>query len=428
MTTTSTSPPATGDVDWDVETVGVEPERDSRRDPSSRVSQGAYIHQQTAFPKIAVLLARPFLLAICVVLGGLAGFAAWGGDKAYHATAMIEFSVAGNDAALVQLEGQTLQAKITTEPVIQRAATSIGHPAAEIAETADANWQQQSLLVAVTALAPSGEEAIARANAVAEAAVAVLNESISQHLGSALSQANSLLKNQSLGDPDAEAARRSEIGASLGQQQDALIAKSESISVSSAANEATATGVSKSMTIGVGNAVGLFAGCLISVLLGTRGLRAWSLGALRRLAPGVEVLTPAQTPELAGRMVEAGETYLAVVVTRHSHAVAEEFAANIERILFTHGKTVTIIRPPANLDEMSAAPLRADAPTKVRSLVGTDVLVVIVEPGTESAAMLEGRSGFRTVILMRQDRTPISDGLSAARSYRNAMPALMLAK
>jgi hypothetical protein len=374
------------------------------------------------------MLARPLLLAICVILGGLAGFAAWG-DKGYKATATIEFFSSAGLVEMVRLEGTTLASRITSEGVIQRAAKSVGQPATDIAANTTANWQPQSSLVNVTAVAASPDEAVARANAVVNATVATLSEEAVQGLDKATANANSLLLDQlPLPDPDAEAARRSQIGSGLGQRQEGLIGQSQSVSIQSPANVATPAGLTKSMTIAIGLAAGLFAGCLIAVLLGSRGLRVGSLGALRRLAPGVQVLTPSQAPQLAGRIVEAGETYFAVLVTRRSSDLAEAFAADMARILSTHGRTVTSIRPPANVDESSAPLLRADAPNNVRSLVGTDVLLVILEARTESAAMLEGRSGFRTVVLMRQHRTPVSDGLSAARAYMHATPVLMLAK
>lgn len=406
----------------------VQLEPDSRGSTNIRSRLVAHVAEQGSLPPIGAMLARPLLLTICVILGGLAGFAA-SGSEGYRATATVQFAVGGNDVALVGLEGQTLAHRMTTEPVIRRAATSIGQPATEIAANTTATWQPQSFLVLVTSVAASPEAAVARTNAVAQATIDVLRDSISERLADARSEANAMFRpEETLVDPDAEVARRSAVGGSLGQRQEGLGGQSGSVFIARAADEAQPAGLTKSLGTAIGSAVGLFAGCLIAVLLGIRGLRAWSPSVIRRLAPGVEVLTPTQAPQVAGRIVEAGETYLAVLVTRHSSAVAEAFTADMERILSTHGRTVKTIHAPATVDETTAPLLRADAPNKVDSLVGTDMLVVVLEAKSESAAMLEGRTGFHTVILMRRYRTLVSDGLSAARGYRRAMPVLMLAE
>jgi hypothetical protein len=395
---------------------------------NDRHGLSAGVTEQASLPALGTVLARPVLLSICVILGALAGFAA-PDSRGYQATSTIEFFTGAGSVELVGLEGHTLAHRTKAESVIQRAATSTGQSATEIGANTTAKWKPESSLVDVTAVAASRDAAIARANAVATAVVADVRDSVNERLGAATSEANSLLREQSsLADPEAEVARRSEVGASLGQRQEGLKGQSESVFVARTADEATPTGLTKSMGIAIGMAVGLFAGCLIAVLLGTRGLRASSRGALRRLVPGVEVMTPSQAPQLAGRIVEADENFLAVVATPGSSVAAKEFADEIEHILSIHGKTVSMIHPAAELDEASAPLLRADGPSVAQSKVGIDVLLVIVEAGTESAAMLEGRSGFSTVIVMRRRRTPVSAGLWAAQAYARATPVLMLAK
>jgi hypothetical protein len=441
MSTFTSSPPGT---DGDTDTAASRPHSKSeprrslkirsrtgedlvRKHHALQVAGRGVRKPQRSIPPIGAMLARPLLLTLWVLIGGIVGFAVWGG-KGYQATATVEFTSGGNDVALVQLEGESLAQKITTEPVIQRAATSIGQPVDELGEHVTATWQPQSLMVGVTAVATNGEDAVARANAVAQAAVGVVSDAVDQRLQAASSSANSMLLDQALADPDAELARRSQLGTSLGERQSSLGAESQSVYVSKAAHDAKPAGLTRSLSTAIGLAAGLFAGCLIAVLLGARGLRASSMGAVRRLAPGVEVHTPSEAPQVAARMVEGDESYLAVVVTRRASNVADVFTANLERILRAHGKTVTIVHPAATVDDETAPLLRVDAPDHVGDLVGTDVLVVVLDAGTESAAMLEGQSGFRMVILMRRFRTPVSDGLRAARAYGQATPTLVLGK
>jgi hypothetical protein len=368
------------------------------------------------------------LLLACIVLGGAVGFLMWGGGDGYEATASVEFTTGSGDIGLVQMEAQTLAEKIMTKSVIERAARSLDEPAAGLAVATTAKRQSASFLIDVTSTGKSPEAAVARANAVAQAAVADLRADVLARVGAATDQANALLQDPQLMDPDAEAARRTQVGSAIGGRQEGLKGQSEAWSVVGPAVQATPAGIPKALSTAMGQAVGLFVGCLIALLLGTRGLRTRSAASVSRLAPGVEVLTTSQTPQIVGRMIQAGDTYLAVVATAGSHDAADEFAAGVERILSAHGKTVTVVHAPATVDPLTNPLLRAGAPTRVRDLVGTDVLVVVVNAGTESAAMLQGRSEIRAVVLVRRNQTSISDALSAQRAYKESAPTLVVAR
>ncbi|MGV0835528.1 hypothetical protein [Mycolicibacterium thermoresistibile] len=394
--------------------------------PGSAARPGEQPHMRASPLPIGLVLARPVLLSLCVVAGGIVGFTAWDGGKGYEATSLVEFTTNSQDVALVRLEAQTLAEKMTTPAVLERAAAYLAEPVPHLVAGTSAKRFDESYLISVTATGADAESAIARANAVAQAGVDELRDSVLWRVGIATMDGNSLLQTEGLSDPDAEAARRAQVGTAIGGRQEGLKGQSGSWSVARHAADASPAGLTRPLTTAVGLAVGLFVGCLAAVLLGTRGLRPRSAAAVRRLAPGVEVLTPAQTPQLAGRMAETGESYLVVVTTRGASTASDEFVGDLTRLLGMHDKTVTTVAAPASPDESSVRFLRVDALTEPD--VDSDVLLLRVDAGTESAAMLEGRSGFRTVIVMRRGRTPASAAVAAARSYRNATPTMLLAK
>lgn len=409
-------------------TLDVQRRRNGQALPNVRLRPVDRDRVQGSPPPIASILARPLLLTSFVILGGFAGFAMWSGGDGYQSSALVEFAAGGGDIGMVQMEAQTLAEKMITEPVIDRAAARLDESPAAIEEATSAKRQPGSYLVEVTATGGTPKIAAARANAVAQAAVDELRNSVLKRVDTATIEANSLLGDPLLNDPNAEEARRTQVGSAIGGRQEGLKGQSESWSVVKPAIEAQPAGVSRALSTAVGNAVGLFAGCLVAVLLGTRGLRVWSAGAVRRLVGGVEVLTPSETPQLAGEIVESGDPYVAVIVTPGASEVAAQFATDLHRLISTHGKTVTIVHAPPTPDKHAASLLRVDAPSNVADLVGTDVVVMVVDEGTESAAMLEGRSGFRSVILMRRAKSRVSDGLWAAGAFGRSRPVMMLAK
>jgi hypothetical protein len=389
--------------------------------------QTSRIAERPPLPPIAVILARPVILAVCAALGALIGFTVSDGGG-YKAVASVEFTVDGNDVALVEVEGKTLADRMTTPAVISRAATSIDESPIEIDAATSSEWVPGSTLVEVTAEAPTPDRAWIRANALVEAAVADFRDDVRRRLEIAAADANSLIAEQALADTDAETARRTQVGTSLGDRQSALADQSASVSVARKATEARSAGLTVGMGTAIGLAAGLFFGCLIALALGSRGLRAWSLTTLRRFAPSVDVSTAAQLPKLVGELAESGESKVVVIAPRQDREMSERFASEVQRLFALHGKSALTICPPVTATEASDALLKGDRSGIEREGVGPGTLLVVVELHTEAATILQGRSGFRTIVLLRRYKSPVSDALGAASAYGPSRPVLMLAR
>ena len=375
-------------------------------------------------PPIGVLLARPLVIALCAVLGAVGGFLFTAGHKDSAATAAIVFATPNGNRDVVALDGATLQRTIAPAWVMQKAATSLEDRPNDLERRTTVAWQQGTRLLNVTATAPSVEQAIARANAVAEAAVNASDDARNQQLNTAIQQANSLLADAPLADADAEVSRRNQIGASLGERQNQIQADSMSLILISPALTATLVGLSAAKGTLVGLASGLLTGAILAVLVGSRGLRVPSPGAMQRLAPDVEVVSSSDLPQIAGQLVEFSETLVVVIATRGAAVGAQAISDDLQRLLAAHGKAVTVAHPSMSEDLSSIALLRRDAPKSIpshhglgESRVDLEMMVLNVDDGTEAANMLRGRAGFTTVVVARRGKTPVSGALATCRSF-----------
>lgn len=385
-------------------------------------------------PPIGVLLARPLLLVLCAMLGAIGGYLFTAGVKDSAATATIVFAVLPNsNRDEVALEGATLQRTIAPGWVLQNAATSLGEQQGDLEPRTKVTWQEGTRLLNITSTAETGDGAVKRANAVAAAAVAASDSARNQRLDAAVQESNLLLSELPLADPDAEVARRNQIGTSLGERQNEIQADSMSLIVISPAVKAKPVGLSKAKGTVVGLASGLLAGAILAVLVGTRGMRVPAPGGMQRLAPDVKVLASSELSQIAGQLVEAGETLVVVIATRGASGSAVAVSKDLERLLTAHRKSVRMARPDLAEDLASIGQIGADASravpsrhTSVGSQVDPDVVLLNVVDSTEAASMLEGRAGFAAVIVVRRRKTPIASALAACRSFARARSLLVV--
>jgi capsular polysaccharide biosynthesis protein len=406
------------------------PEDSPGRVPAAGISNSAGLLGGNRLPPIGVLLARPLLLGLCALLGAIGGYLLTAGDQDSAATATILFATPAANRDLVALDGATLARSIAPAWVLQKAATSLGEQPKDLEQQTSVVWQQGTRLLNVTVRAETGDQAIKRANAVTDAAITASSEARNQGLMAAVQDANALIADTPLGDPDAEVARRNQIGASLAERQNQIQAESISLFVISSATEATPVGLSTTKGTVVGLVSGLFAGALLAVLMGSRGLRVPAPGAMRRLVPDVDVLSSSDLPQIAGQLVEAGETRVVVIATRGANLSALTVSEDLQRLLAAHGKSTTTASADLSKDPALTALLRADAlsrDTLRGSRLDTDIVLLNVNDGTEAASMLKGRAGFSTVIVVRRRKTPLSSALAAYRSFARTRSFLVVA-
>lgn len=376
-----------------------------------------------ALPPLGLLLARPLLLLICAVLGAVVGLVTTG-NGGYQATAALEFSATGYDSVLVKQTGQTLARTAVSSPVIQATAASAE---GDLANRVTAEWETDTRVVNVTVTASTPEAAIADANAVAQAVVQTTEQAIQGRLTAARDGSNNLLNAQTLDSPDAESARRAQLGNSLGARQDAVSSESSALIVADPADAASVAGLTKPMGAAIGFVAGLLLGGVLCMVLGVRGLRVHSPRTLRYLIPETALSSPAEAAQLSGQIIESGVPCVAVVSMDGAGRESVALAGDIAQFLQANGHTARQVGPITKANRAAALDLlRRDIRDDPRNRAGADVLIAVVDSDSEASTLLQGQSDLRVLVVTRKRRTTISSVLRVMKAFGRAQPVLVL--
>ena len=375
-------------------------------------------------PPVGLLLARPVLLLVCAVVGAAIGLFSTGGGG-FQATATLEFSATGNDSLLVKQTGQTLARTAVSAPVINAVADAAD---TGLADRVSAEWETDTRVVNVTVTAASPDAAVAEANAVARSVVRTTEASIRERLAAARDGSNNLLKTETLNSPDAEAARRAQLGNSLGARQDAVSSESSALVVADPATEASVAGLTRSMGAAIGLVAGLLFAGLLSVLLSVRGLRVQSARALRYLVPEAKINSMRDAAQLSGQILESGLNCVAVITMDETEQQSLGLAHDIAQFLKANGTSVKLMGPITRADRSATLDLiRRDVRDDVRGRTGKDVLMAVVSSDSEAATLLQGQSNLQVLVVVRPRRTTVLSMLQVMKAFGRANPALVLA-
>lgn len=378
-----------------------------------------------SLPPLGLLLARPLLLLICALLGAAVGLVATG-NSGFQATAALEFSATGNDSLLVKQTGQTLARTAVSSPVIQATASSAD---GDLASRVSAVWESDTRVVNVTVTASTPEAAIADANAVAQSVVKTTEDAIRGRLTAARDGSNNLLNSETLDSPDAEAARRAQLGNSLGARQDAVSSESSALTVADPADAATTAGLTKPMGAAIGLVAGLLLGGVLCMVLGVRGLRVNSRRTVQYLVPDTALSSPAQAAQLSGEILESGVPCVAIVSMDGAGRDGLALADDIGQFLQANGQTVRQVGPVTKANRAAALELlRRDTRDDARHRAGADILIAVVDSDSEASTLLQGQSDLRVLVVLRKRRTKVSSMLQVMKAFGRAQPVLVLAR
>lgn len=438
MTTTNPQRPARG---GSLRPRGGQPEQESvsragrpRHGAGGRLStagdpkESGEILDRGTLPPTGLLLARPLLLLVCAVLGAIVGFAVTGGGG-YQASAVIEYSVTSPDSNVAKQTGQTLARTAANQTVVDQAATQLQTTGADLAARLEAKWQTDTRLVTITVTAPDEQQAVNSANVVASTVITVAQAGRQAALNTALQDSTSVLNDQALPQPDAELARKTQLGAALGTRQDAIIGETNALSVTDPATTGTVAGLSRPIGLAIGLVAGLLLGGLAALLLGLRGLRVSSGRALRTLLPHTEVTSARQVARLAGECLDSRATTVAVVAAPGTLAQSKTVGEELASFVRAHGRSVTVVQPEQVEDRAAAlALLGHDVREDVLLQSGADLLIAVVAADSDAAALLEGQSDVRAHVVVQSGRTTLTRTLHILESFSRARPTLILAK
>jgi capsular polysaccharide biosynthesis protein len=348
---------------------------------------------------------------------------------AFKAEAVLAFTAPGSDSVLVRQMGQTLARTAMASDVVQSAEISSGDTTSPLRDRMTAKWLTDTELVVVSVTAATPDAAMRDANAIAEAVVTLKNNDVQTQLAKALNEFNAALKDQALENSQAEASRRTQLGASLALRQDAITAQSGKVTVLDAASVAGPAGLTRTMGLVIGAALGLLVAALISALLGVRGLRVRSAWTLRYLLTDWRIASPGQAAEIAGRIIESRKNAVAFIATEGTDEATRGFASEIRDCLEAHGRTVrTVDLIGVQNNSASLRLLRHDVRDDVDGELGSDLVLYTVNADSKAASLLQGQSNLRALVVARRRRTRVEPALRALKSFSPARPVLVLVR
>ena len=380
-----------------------------------------------ALPPITTILARPLYLIFSAIVGLNIGWFATT-TTGYTSEAVVQFTNASNDSLLVKQVGQTLERRASSQAVLERAAKALDINEADLRLRVTAQWKADTQLVGIQVEAPAPDDAADEANEVAAAMVAESDATISGRLRTARADANDLLESGALNSVEAEAARRSQLGAALASTQASIASEAGQLALADSAVDAVPAGLTKPMGAAIGMVAAVLLAALITVLIGIRGLHVMTGRSLRLLLPGVPMYASGQVPQLAGQLVESGKTCLAVVALPDAHPRALEVARELRHFISAHGRPVDLVDVSTMDDRDEVAHLLGhDARQRAELAASRRLLLPVVDADTEAAALLEGQAGVSSIVVA----VPTSRAASVLRQTRafdRADPAVVLVR
>ena len=241
------------------------------------------------------------------VIGGLIG----AGSPSSVTSLLRVQSTASNGDGLNQAAQSALTEMGTTE-VFSRAAQQIGTSEAELRPRTKLTTVPESLILQVEVSAPSPEEAVRDANAVAQAGVAASSERVANELSSLTASTAEVIRGQRLADQNAETQRVGRLGAALAENQSSTLAQSRQLTVLQPAAPEAVTSTSRVMLILLGAIGAGLVGVALALFFGGRRGRMSKLGEMRRLYPNLEFIPARDVPAVLSMEVPAPER---VVIT-----------------------------------------------------------------------------------------------------------------
>ncbi len=375
---------------------------------------------------MGVLLARPLLLFGAVIVGALIGLVLTA-NGAYKAEAVLEFAAPGSDSGLIRQMGQTLARTAVASDVEHLAETANDPGAATLGDRTTAKWLTDTQLVVVAVTAATPDAAVRDSNAIAQAVLTARANSTRRQQNDAINEFNAALKDQTLENPQAEAARRAQLGTSLAVRQDAIAAQSGNVTVLDAATVAGPAGLTRPMGLVIGAALGLLLAVLVSALLGVRGLRVRSAWTLRYLLSEWRTASPGQAAEIAGRIIESRKNAVAFIATEGTEDATRGFASEIGDFLEAHGRTVRTVDLIGHHNSSTLLKLlRHDVRDDVDGKLGSDLVLYTVSADSKAADLLQGQSNLRALVVAQRRRTRVEPVLRVMKSFSPARPVLIL--
>lgn len=367
---------------------------------------------------LGYLVRRNVLVLVgATLLGGAVGVGLSTLGGGYSATVVLAVQSSG-DAGQTVIAVQSAAVAATSDVVLQAAADRLGVDPAVLGRRVTSTVQPDTTFIDLTVIAPTPDEAVAAATAVADTALADYQARNEATADEVRTKGEDLLQTGTLSAEAAERARQDSIGTVVGQAQGQAIEGAVALSIASPASQASPAGVGRTVAGILGAAAGFLLALLVTLTSGWRARRR-----IRNLAdllhtPGLRgAVDASQTELLAGQVLESGKALVAVLDTRPGpfateglvdglHLALERSGVSVGRVVVEGDQPVYVTRGDggavATLERDSAAHIlgRAERSALPRVL-DAEVVLVACPARLPAAALLHGQSDFFAVLVVR---------------------------
>lgn len=343
------------------------------------------------------------------VIGGLIG----AGSPSSVTSLLRVQSTASNGDGLNQA-AQSALTEMNTSEVFARAATEVGASEVDLRSRTKLTTVPESLILQVEVSAPSPDEAVRDANAVAAAGVAASQDRVTNQLRTLTASTAEIIRGQKLADGNAEAQRLGRLGAALADNQSNTLAESRQLSVLQPAVAQAATSTSRVMLILLGAVGSGLVGVALALFFGGRRGRMSKLGEMRRLYPNLEFIPARDVPAVLSMEVPTPQR---VVITgvRAPVAAIRSLIDPVAEGLKAAGRDIVVTQNVAKYGaSQSAAPVKGGPATVLETGLSTAIvkrvardpealMLVLVRPHKTRFEWLDeysGQFGDRTYIVV----------------------------
>jgi hypothetical protein len=375
-------------------------------------------------PPLTAMRLRWIWLLVAGILGAtLGGVAA--GHQGQIASASLQVTNTSQDSQLAKQDAETVAREAESPRVLTAAAKTPGIQSSDLGGRVSGVSDQKTNLVKVSVNASSGVQAVALDNAVVDAVVQFRQADLASRMAEIRDQTAEVLRRDTLTDVAAEDARRAQLGTGLGQQQSALTVSAGSVQVFEHATAAGPAGIGRSLAAAFGSAAGVLLAGAGVVLVGVGG-RLGSVQQLTALAPDLTVRTPNHVAEFAGRLLDSGGTYLAVLALPGGRLPALGLAAEVADQLRLEKLTVALIDATSSADDRSRV-LQRHAHVELATALESDVIVATIDADDVSLAMLARRTTLMVIVVALRRKNSLRQVRHVVRELDSANPTVVLA-
>lgn len=261
----------------------------------------------------------------------------------------------GGDSTLVEQVVSGALERLGSRSVLSAAAQARREDYADLSARTTVSEVGTSTILQIVTSAPTRQQAVDDANAVAQAAIDDSSSMLASSLASLTQQSQSLISRNRLSNPRVEAARVTSVGTQLGVSQTDMIARYGSLT---SVSPATIEDASKPSAVTPGLLAGVGCGILglgAALALGARRGRIRSLGEVRRVARKGHVVLP-QRRGATLRVIGAQHRVIVFSPLR-SDSWDPETREAFEQELVASGRVVV----PGRLEDLSATMLELPA-------------------------------------------------------------------